>query len=846
MLEGNPLDAELAVAHLVAAGLGSGIRRVGNREEFLEAIADPEPANLIISDYDVAGFDRGDVLRLARERWPQAPFIFLSGQPGEQHAVESLRLGATDHVLKQRIEQLGPAVQRALSESTRRIERSRADSQIDDARRRSAAAIIAGQVGTYEWDLSGDRLHGDEIFLRLFDVQPDASGTVSLIECMQKVPEEDRVQVAQAIGETMVSGDRLGAEYRIVTGGQERWVAGRAQVERDSDGLPCRLAGVIVDITDRKRAEKRLGEESKVVEMINEVGRSLSAELELNKIVQLVTDATTQLTGAEFGAFFYNAGEENESYSLYSLSGISRKRFDDLPMPSNTEVFAQTFKHRGALRIEDVTADPRYGRNSPHAGTPPGHPSVRSYLAVPVISRSGAVLGALLYGHGQVGVFRERHERIVTGIAAQAAVAIDNAHLFETVQRANAEKDKLLESERAARADAERASQLKDEFLATLSHELRTPLSAILGWTHVLRRHVAAGDPEISEGLGVIERNARVQVQLVEDLLDMSRIISGKIRLDVQRVPLADVLEASYETVRPAAEAKGVRIRKVIDPLAGPVSGDPNRLQQIVWNLLNNAVKFTPRGGRVDLLLERVNSHVEVTVHDTGDGIAPDFLPHVFDRFRQADGTTTRHHGGLGLGLSIVKHLVELHGGSVRAKSLGIGKGSTFVVELPVAPVRPDGGRDSARAWSARHPSAAVARETDECYPRLDGVLVLVVDDDADARELMRRVLADCGAEVMLASDATAALDIVKNRRPRVIVSDIGMPAHDGYELIRWIRALPESDGGRTPAIALTAFARSEDRRRAIAAGYQTHLSKPADTGELVTVVGSLAGVLPG
>jgi signal transduction histidine kinase/CheY-like chemotaxis protein len=845
LLEDSPLDAELAIAHLDSAGLATNVVRVSTKEQFREALTDGRPLDLILSDYSLPDFKGFEALQLAREHRPHVPFVFLSGQLGEQHAIDSLRLGATDYVLKQRIERLVPAVQRALSESWERAKREREESEHDQAKRRSEAAMIAGEVGTYDWDLSSDRLHGDENFLRLFGVQADATGTVSLMECMERVPDEDRIQVAQAIGETMVSGDRLGAEYRIVYDGHERWVAGRARVERDEHGLPCKLSGVIVDITDRKRVEKRLGEESKVVEMINEVGRSLSAELELGKIVQLATDATTQLTGAQFGAFFYNIiSDEGESYSLYSLSGAPRENFEKMPMPKNTEVFASTFKGEGPVRMDDVTADLRYGRNAPFAGLPPGHLPVRSYLAVPVVSRTGRVLGGLLFGHSQVGVFKERHERIVTGIAAQAAVAIDNAQLFEATQRVNIEKDKLLASERAARADAERASQLKDEFLATLSHELRTPLSAILGWTHVLRRH-STEDPEINEGLAVIERNARVQVQLVEDLLDMSRIISGKIRLDVQRVALVDVLEASYETVRPAAEAKGVRIRKVIDPLAGPVSGDPNRLQQIIWNLLNNAVKFTPRGGRVDLLLERVNSHVEVTVHDTGDGIAHEFLPHVFDRFRQADGTTTRRHGGLGLGLSIVKHLVELHGGSVRAKSPGIGQGSTFVVELPVAPIRPDVGRDTGHAAQPRHPAAAAPAGKDECYPRLDGVIVLVVDDDADARELMRRVLSDCGAEVILAAEAKSALSILQEKRPRVVVSDIGMPMHDGYELIRWIRALPESQGGRTPAIALTAFARSEDRRRAIASGYQTHLAKPADTGELVTVVGSLAGVLP-
>ncbi|MDQ3034686.1 MAG: PAS domain S-box protein [Myxococcota bacterium] len=408
-------------------------------------------------------------------------------------------------------------------------------------------------------------------------------------------------------------------------------------------------------------------------------------------------------------------------------------------------------------------------------------------------------------------------------------------------ERLLTERQALLASEQAARARAEEESRLKDEFLATLSHELRTPLNAILGWSQLIRQGTVKGEDALS-GMHVIERNARVQAQLVEDLLDMSRIIAGTIRLDVQRVSLADTVAAALETVRPAAEAKGLRLVEVLDPLAGPVSGDPNRLQQIVWNLLHNAVKFTPRGGRVEVRLERVSSHVELSIHDTGEGIRPDFLAHVFDRFRQADGTSTRRHGGLGLGLSIVKQLVELHGGTVGAKSPGEGLGASFIVSLPVAPLRDDAERT---AVSRRHPTAPTpALEGLDGVPGLSGVSVLVVDDDADSREMVRRLLEASGAAVACASTAAEALERISQARPDVLVSDIGMPEVDGYELIRRVRQLGPAQGGRTPSIALTAYARSDDRRRAIAAGYQMHLAKPVDGSELVTIIASLAGTL--
>jgi PAS domain S-box-containing protein len=407
-------------------------------------------------------------------------------------------------------------------------------------------------------------------------------------------------------------------------------------------------------------------------------------------------------------------------------------------------------------------------------------------------------------------------------------------------KRFERERERLLASERDARAEAERASRMKDEFLATLSHELRTPLNAILGWAQVLR---GGGDDgsvseDVREGLDIIERNARAQTQIIEDLLDMSRIISGKIRLDVLRVDLAESVRAAIQTVTPAADARGVRLRAVLDPLAAHVSGDPGRLQQVFWNLLTNAVKFTPRGGQVQVLLERVNSHVEVSVTDTGEGIASEFLPYVFDRFRQADASTTRRHGGLGLGLAIVKQLVELHGGSVRARSPGRGGGATFVVSLPLTVLHPEPEGDGE---PRRHPSAGAAMPADTCA-RVAGLKVLVVDDEPDARTLVKRLLEECEAVVTTAASAAEALERVQAERPDVLVSDIGMPGEDGYSLMRRVRALPADRGGETPAVALTAYARPEDRIKAVLAGFQHHVTKPAEPVELITMVASLAG----
>jgi PAS domain S-box-containing protein len=394
-------------------------------------------------------------------------------------------------------------------------------------------------------------------------------------------------------------------------------------------------------------------------------------------------------------------------------------------------------------------------------------------------------------------------------------------------KRAGEERETLLASERAARAEAERASRVKDEFVATLSHELRTPLNAIVGWTQFLLRD--ASDPErVKRGLEVIDRNARAQTQMVDDLLDLSRVMEGKLRLDVERVDLADVVNSVIGSVQPAADAKEIRITPIFGS-ASPIQGDPSRLQQVVWNLLANAIKFTPRRGKVRVTLRRVDSEVELAVSDTGQGIKPEFIQHVFERFRQEDAGTTRRYGGLGLGLSIAKQLVEMHGGRIEAASGGEGHGATFVVRFPVASV------DFA-------PERAPQPTSSDAPLALAGLHVLVVEDEPDARELVQRVLHEHGARTTAVGNARDALSAFEAAPPDVIVSDIGMPGEDGYELIRKLRALEEPLGRVTPAAALTAFARSEDRRRALLAGFQTHLAKPVDPLELLVVIASLAG----
>lgn len=604
----------------------------------------------------------------------------------------------------------------------------------------------------------------------------------------------------------------------------------------DSKGKIIGASKIARDITEKKRTENALREERRVLEILNETGAIVASQLDLAKLVQSVTDAGKELSGAEFGAFFYNViNNAGEAFLLYTLSGAKREDFEKFGLPRNTPVFERTFRGEGVFRSADITQDSRYGSMAPHYGMPKGHLPVRSYLAAPVISRSGEVIGGLFFGHSQAGVFSDRSERLIVGLASQAAIGIDNSRLYEQVKRAAQEREKLLEAEQEARTQAERSNVAKDQFLAVLSHELRTPINAVVGWSQILKT-LKEGSTDFVNGLNVIERNARIQVQLIEDLLDMSKVLSGKMRLELQQVNLQEVIQAAVASLRHAAEVKALKLQVILDPLVGPVKGDPARLQQCVLNLLANAIKFTPDAGTIQLCLVRVDNHLEFSVSDNGIGIKPEFLPYVFQRFSQQDTSASRKHQGLGLGLSIVKHLIELHGGTIRARSTGEGKGATFTVDLPLMTIQSESPME-VRQYS-RRPSAIRDSAT---QPSLEGISVLVVDDEADARDLVKHVLEKQGARVFLAASTEEGLASLKVNLPTVILSDIGMPGEDGYEFIKKVRQLDDDQRGGIPAAALTAFARAEDRARALRAGFQTHLPKPVEPAELVGVVAHLA-----
>ena len=707
---------------------------------------------------------------------------------------------------------------------------------LDEASERLKLALDAARLGDWSWDAKSDVVTMSETAANLFGIPPGPYMTWAAMN--ELLHEEDREMAKVAVEEALANHTDYDVEYRVRRRDikSEVWVSSKGRGLFAEDGTVVGMLGFVQDVSTRKSNEETLREQAEALRTLNEVGKTISAELDLHNTVQAVTDAATELIGARFGSFFYNVlNEEGASYMLYTLAGVPMQAFAHFPMPRATDLFGPTFRGEGVVRIDDVKLDPRYGKNSPYYGMPEGHLPVTSYLAVPVISRSGEVLGGLFFGHPEPAMFTERDEMTVSGLASQAAVAMDNARLYEAAKKARAEAEQAATANERLYRQAEESSRLKEEFLATISHELRTPLSAILGWARMLR--LGQLSPENSaKALDTIERNARAQAQLVDDLLDVSRIITGKLRMDVRPADPNSFIDAAVDAVKPAAEAKGVRVQKVVD--TGPISipGDPVRLQQVVWNLLSNAIKFTPRGGRVQIRSERVNSHLEIVVSDTGQGIPPDFLPHVFDRFRQADQKTSRQHGGMGLGLAIVRHLVEMHGGTVSANSQGEGKGATFTVMLPIAPVYQvdsSGGRV--------HPGARDLLPPNDATDRLDDLRILVVDDEADTRELLKQGLEYCGATVSVAGSAAEAVDAIMARPPDILISDIGMPGLDGYDLIRQVRRLPGARGSKVPAIALTAYTRIEDRLQALRAGYDMHVPKPVELAELVAVAASVA-----
>lgn len=512
------------------------------------------------------------------------------------------------------------------------------------------------------------------------------------------------------------------------------------------------------------------------------------------------------------------SGTELEIVATLGFPQEVVEKWQRFPLSSQTAI-ADAVREKKPVIVENfVDWLDRY----PNLGPLASITGSKALVAFPLIVK-GRTIGALGLSFSEVQKFSDEDHAFLLALAQQCAQALERAQLYET--------------ERRLRTEAEEANRIKDEFLATVSHELRTPLTAIVGWSSMLR--MSTFDPTTTaHAIETIERNAKAQTQIIEDLLDVSRIITGKLRLEAGQVQLDAIITASLDGIRPTAAAKGIELKSKIEPGVGTVWGDPARLQQVMWNLLSNAVKFNSKGGSVEVSLQRVNSQVHVIVSDTGQGISPEFLPFAFERFRQADGSFTRAHGGLGLGLSIVRHLIELHGGTIRAESAGVGRGATFIIELPVRAVQVSEKREEEDATSSTEATRI------DCSPALANMRILVVDDEADARRLLTTIIERCGAEVLAVASTDEAVKALDSFKPDVLLSDIGMPGEDGFSLIRKVRSLSPEQGGKIPAIALTAYAREEDRMRALMEGYHVHIAKPVNPAELISVLGELVGLL--
>jgi PAS domain S-box-containing protein len=717
-----------------------------------------------------------------------------------------------------------------LEDTTARKQTEEASLRLAAIVRWSDEAIVAKDLDGIitAWNPAAERLFG-------FAAEEAIGRSIRMIVPADRQGEEDEVLRRLRRGEAIDHMETV----RIRKDGTPVDIALTVSPIKDADGRTIGASKIARDITERRRAEaeraKLLAAEQAAREraesaeeratLLSEASAALNASLDsattLRTVSRLVVPRFADWCIIDLVARDHTLERVAVSAGAPDTEALLLELQRYAPDWTSSQPAAEVLRTRSTMLISEVTDETLVStsRNARHLEIM-RRLSPCSAIAVPMVTRQRTVGAITLVRTTPGHAYGDVDVALAEELARRAALAVDNATLFSEADQ--------------ARALAEGANRAKDEFLAVLSHELRTPMNAVYGWARMLQMG-QIDSTATPRALDAIVRNAHVQLQLIDDLLDVSRIISGKMRLDIRPVDLPRVLDAALDAVRPAADAKGLRLQSLIDPGAGPLNGDPDRLQQVVWNLLMNAVKFTPRDGRIQLALQRVNSHVEIVVSDTGAGIRSDLLPLIFDRFKQGESGTTRNQGGLGIGLALVRHLVELHGGSVTAESSGEGKGSTFRVKLPLVAALVAVGEERV------HPTA---RETPPSYrgPSLRGLRVLVVDDDPDALDLVATILRRAEAEARLCTSPPEALDVLRSWKPHVLVSDIEMPGEDGYSLIRKVRELSGSEGGQVPAVALTAYGRPEDRVRTLSAGYSMHVAKPVDPVELGVIVANLAG----
>jgi PAS domain S-box-containing protein len=690
------------------------------------------------------------------------------------------------------------------------------DQELRESEARFRRIVETSQEGIWHIDAEGRTVYANQRLAEMLGYRPE-----ELVgrDAFELVPEEERREAREA-WQRRERGDGGRAERRLRhKDGHDVWLSASA-TPLTEDGRFAGVFAMLTNVTERREREDalRASEARKATQLA--VTEVLARSSDLSDAVRRILQVTCGGLGWCYGALWRVDREANllRCADFWADPGHDPREFEAFARRSvfspGVGLPGRVWTSQEGAWIADLEQDTNFPRKEVALAA-----GVRSAFAFPVMV-GREILGVLEFFSDVVRAPDHELMKTFLGVGSQVGQFIER-------MRIERERQALLESEQAARREAEAANHAKDEFLATLSHELRTPLNAIVGWAHLLRTGQLDA-AQTSRAVEVIDRNAKAQSQIVADVLDVSRIVMGKLRLEVRPVELSTVVEEALETLRPAAAAKDILLESAL-AADSRVSGDPDRLQQVVWNLVSNAIKFTPGGGRIRVDLRRVNGHAEVTVEDTGMGIRPDFLPHVFERFRQSDSSSTRAHGGLGLGLALVRHLVELHGGTVAAASRGEGKGATFTVALPLM----------------LPPDARVEREVPaaESAPAVDlqGLKVLVVDDDGEARDLVATALRRAGAEVRTAANASEALADVGRHPPEVIVSDLEMPGVDGYQLIQRLRALDPEHGGTIPAAALTAHARPDEVRRALDAGFQRHLSKPAAPEEIARAVAALA-----